>query len=393
MPVGTAKCYAHRGRQRLRERLGERDVGMTVPAAPFGRDVIEQLISAPPAVPAPRRGPRARARQARRRPPRDPRGRLVLRRPLPGRPDHARRAHRRGARAGRRRRRALRRRRTAASSRSSPASTTAASSASSSPGDVLTLDCEFERVRGPIGEGQGRATVGGELAAAATLTFAAGAVIGSRRNGHRDLDHRASAPTCPERVMTNDDLATLVDTSDEWIIERTGIRERRIARRRAGALGPRAARCARRRSRRRASSGERHRPVIVATVTPDMAFPVDGGDPRRRARRGRRRRLRPLRRLHGLHVRDRAGLRDARRGPRRAGARRRRRRALEDPRLERPLDAASSSATAPARSCSSGSPDGGFLGFELGADGGGGDTSGSPAAARARFDGSRDATT
>ena len=33
----------------------------------------------------------------------------------------------------------------------------------------------------------------------------------------------------PERVMTNDDLAQYVDTTDEWIRERTGIRERRIA--------------------------------------------------------------------------------------------------------------------------------------------------------------------
>lgn len=33
----------------------------------------------------------------------------------------------------------------------------------------------------------------------------------------------------PSRVMTNEDLATMVDTSDEWIVSRTGIRERRIA--------------------------------------------------------------------------------------------------------------------------------------------------------------------
>ncbi|MCA1588652.1 MAG: ketoacyl-ACP synthase III [Chloroflexi bacterium] len=33
----------------------------------------------------------------------------------------------------------------------------------------------------------------------------------------------------PSRVMTNDELATLVDTSDEWIVSRTGIHERRIA--------------------------------------------------------------------------------------------------------------------------------------------------------------------
>ena len=33
----------------------------------------------------------------------------------------------------------------------------------------------------------------------------------------------------PRRVMTNDELATMVDTSDEWIVSRTGIHERRIA--------------------------------------------------------------------------------------------------------------------------------------------------------------------
>ena len=33
----------------------------------------------------------------------------------------------------------------------------------------------------------------------------------------------------PDRVMTNDELSEMVDTSDEWIMHRTGIRERRIA--------------------------------------------------------------------------------------------------------------------------------------------------------------------
>ncbi|MEP7224687.1 MAG: 3-oxoacyl-ACP synthase, partial [Actinomycetota bacterium] len=33
----------------------------------------------------------------------------------------------------------------------------------------------------------------------------------------------------PDRVMTNDELAQIVETSDKWIFERTGIRERRIA--------------------------------------------------------------------------------------------------------------------------------------------------------------------
>ena len=40
------------------------------------------------------------------------------------------------------------------------------------PGDELTLECALEQVRGPIGRGRARATVGGELAVRGTLTFA-----------------------------------------------------------------------------------------------------------------------------------------------------------------------------------------------------------------------------
>ena len=40
------------------------------------------------------------------------------------------------------------------------------------PGDELTLECSLEQVRGPIGRGKARATVGGELAVRGTLTFA-----------------------------------------------------------------------------------------------------------------------------------------------------------------------------------------------------------------------------
>ena len=32
----------------------------------------------------------------------------------------------------------------------------------------------------------------------------------------------------PEYILTNDELATMVDTNDEWIVSRTGIKERRI---------------------------------------------------------------------------------------------------------------------------------------------------------------------
>ena len=36
----------------------------------------------------------------------------------------------------------------------------------------------------------------------------------------------ATAAKAPDQVITNDDLAKIVDTSDEWIVQRTGIRSR-----------------------------------------------------------------------------------------------------------------------------------------------------------------------
>ena len=42
------------------------------------------------------------------------------------------------------------------------------------PGEELTLECTLEAVRGPIGRGKARATVGGQLAVRGTLTFAVG---------------------------------------------------------------------------------------------------------------------------------------------------------------------------------------------------------------------------
>jgi 3-oxoacyl-[acyl-carrier-protein] synthase-3 len=77
----------------------------------------------------------------------------------------------------------------------------------------------------------------------------------------------------PDRVLTNGDLARMVDTSDEWISSRTGIRERRVA-------GPDealsdvclpAAVTALDRAGVKAAEIDL---LIVATVTPDMAFPA-----------------------------------------------------------------------------------------------------------------------
>jgi len=77
----------------------------------------------------------------------------------------------------------------------------------------------------------------------------------------------------PDRVLTNDELATLVDTSDEWIVTRTGIRERRIAAPEEALtdIALPAARAA------LAQAGVEAKDVdflVCATVTPDMMFPT-----------------------------------------------------------------------------------------------------------------------
>jgi 3-oxoacyl-[acyl-carrier-protein] synthase III len=76
----------------------------------------------------------------------------------------------------------------------------------------------------------------------------------------------------PERVVTNDDLAQLVDTSDEWIITRTGIRERRFVRddEALSDIALPAAKAALEAAGVRAADLDL---IIVATVTPDMQFP------------------------------------------------------------------------------------------------------------------------
>jgi 3-oxoacyl-[acyl-carrier-protein] synthase-3 len=76
----------------------------------------------------------------------------------------------------------------------------------------------------------------------------------------------------PERVLTNEELAQLVDTSDEWIVTRTGIRERRIAAD-TEALSDLALPAARQALDQAGSDGTDIDLLIVATVTPDMMFP------------------------------------------------------------------------------------------------------------------------
>jgi len=76
----------------------------------------------------------------------------------------------------------------------------------------------------------------------------------------------------PDRVVTNDELSKLVDTSDEWIMERTGIRERRIAAD-SQALSDLSLPAAQQALEQAGIEGADIDLLIVATVTPDMMFP------------------------------------------------------------------------------------------------------------------------
>ena len=76
----------------------------------------------------------------------------------------------------------------------------------------------------------------------------------------------------PSKVLTNDDLSEIVDTSDEWIQERTGIRERHIAE--EGELTSDLAANAARAAMEAAGVGPDDIDlVVVATTTPDRTFP------------------------------------------------------------------------------------------------------------------------
>ena len=75
----------------------------------------------------------------------------------------------------------------------------------------------------------------------------------------------------PEKVITNDEIAKLVDTSDEWIFERSGIRRRHISENESASdMAVKSAKMALENAN---ISAEEIDLVIVTTVTPDMMFP------------------------------------------------------------------------------------------------------------------------
>jgi 3-oxoacyl-[acyl-carrier-protein] synthase III len=76
----------------------------------------------------------------------------------------------------------------------------------------------------------------------------------------------------PPKVLTNHDLEKMVETNDQWIVERTGIRERHIAGKEVATsdMATEAARCA---LAQRGISATDINAILVCTVTPDMFFP------------------------------------------------------------------------------------------------------------------------
>lgn len=79
----------------------------------------------------------------------------------------------------------------------------------------------------------------------------------------------------PERILTNADLEKMVDTSDEWITTRTGIKERRIAHKQQ-ATSDLALEASREALKSAGMNAQDIDLIMVATVTPDMFFPSTG---------------------------------------------------------------------------------------------------------------------
>ncbi|MBP9867423.1 MAG: ketoacyl-ACP synthase III [Alphaproteobacteria bacterium] len=84
---------------------------------------------------------------------------------------------------------------------------------------------------------------------------------------------RATGSYLPDRIITNAEMERLVDTSDEWIVQRTGIRERHVAAENQS-TSDLAIQAAKRALESSGLSPEDLDGVIVATTTPDRTFPA-----------------------------------------------------------------------------------------------------------------------
>lgn len=92
------------------------------------------------------------------------------------------------------------------------------------------------------------------------------------RSGPFDAVITGTGSYTPDRVLTNEELSKTVETTDEWIVTRTGIKERRIARA-DEASSDMGAEAARRALAHAGVTAEQVDMIIVATITPDMGFP------------------------------------------------------------------------------------------------------------------------
>ncbi|USG68395.1 ketoacyl-ACP synthase III [Brevibacillus ruminantium] len=90
--------------------------------------------------------------------------------------------------------------------------------------------------------------------------------------GMRSVGILATGSYTPEKVLSNFDLEKMVDTSDEWIVTRTGIRERRISEPNQ-ASSDLALEAAKKALAKANISAEQLDMIIVGTVTPDTMFP------------------------------------------------------------------------------------------------------------------------
>ncbi len=99
-----------------------------------------------------------------------------------------------------------------------------------------------------------------------------GLVHSASAGGGRPVTIVGTGSYLPSRILTNADLAAMVDTTDEWITTRTGIKERHLADA-DQATSDLAAEAARRALRQAGLAPESVDLIVVATITPDMAFP------------------------------------------------------------------------------------------------------------------------
>src|ERR1700751_1369531 len=246
------------------------------PADPVrpGDDRVDHPAPAP--LSARRRGPGARARPARARALPRSRGRLVVPGPLSGPAGDARRADRRGDRAVRRGRGPRRRGESGQDpvlrrNRRLPLQARRRAGRRPRPRVRVRTRARVDRQGAGTGGRRGRGRRGGDAHRLRRERGPGSAVIGTGRSDVH-VTITGLGAYVPERVVTNDELSRLVDTSDECIVERTGIRERRIAAD-SEALSDLALPAIDKALEQSGLAGKDIDLLIVATVTPDMMFP------------------------------------------------------------------------------------------------------------------------